>query len=276
VGRVVVQKQVAEQSMVEVRRHTPGGVVQARFQRRAQASPAAVGGGTEAAGEARGRPDVAEWSDFFVRGGRLRGKNTHGNHAELRLCAHHPTRSSGASLNMNILSHCTLVHEPLVRRFGRLSAHVTGGREAGITLVEIMVLVVVIGGLATLAIPAFAKVRESSENTVIASDLRGFASAFGQYAVETGGWPAVRTGGFPPEMVGRIKPSSWAKPLPGGGFYGFGGKTAGLTAVTLNNTAFSDERLVALDRVLDDGDVSTGRFRRYDGLIIYTVQTATP
>lgn len=177
---------------------------------------------------------------------------------------------------MNTSSRFKSLRASPSRRLGSVPPLVTVGAVQGFTLVEIMVVVVVIGLLATLAIPAFAKVRASSENTVIASDLRVFASAFDQYALETGGWPAVITGGFPPEMVGRIKPASWAKVLPGGGFYGFGSNTAGLTAVTLNNTNFSDERLATLDRMVDDGDVATGRFRRYDSFIIYTIQAATP
>ncbi len=139
-----------------------------------------------------------------------------------------------------------------------------------------MIVVVIIGLLAAIAIPAFKRVREQSQNAAIANDLRVFAGAFDQYALETGAWPAGTSDGtFPPEMEGRIKPEAWAKPLPGGGFYGFGGNVTGFRAVLLCETTFTNERLATLDKMIDDGNVSTGRFLRYGGYICYVVQGGT-
>lgn len=56
----------------------------------------------------------------------------------------------------------------------------------GFTLVEIMIVVVIIGLLAAMAIPAFQKVRTTSQTKAITNNLRQLASAADQYFLEEG------------------------------------------------------------------------------------------
>ena len=59
------------------------------------------------------------------------------------------------------------------------------------TLVEIMVVVVIIGLLAAIALPAFRIVRERSLASRLANDFRQSAAAFQTYTLEYGTWPAA-------------------------------------------------------------------------------------
>jgi type IV pilus assembly protein PilA len=56
----------------------------------------------------------------------------------------------------------------------------------GFTLVEIMIVVVIIGLLAAMAIPAFQKVRASSQDKAVTNNLRQLVSAADQYFLEKG------------------------------------------------------------------------------------------
>ncbi|MCC5808410.1 MAG: prepilin-type N-terminal cleavage/methylation domain-containing protein [Opitutales bacterium] len=56
--------------------------------------------------------------------------------------------------------------------------------KKGFTLVEIMIVVVIIGLLAAMAIPAFQKVRENSIASRMDNDARQIASAAQQYFLE--------------------------------------------------------------------------------------------
>jgi type IV pilus assembly protein PilA len=56
----------------------------------------------------------------------------------------------------------------------------------GFTLVEIMIVVVIIGLLAAMAIPAFQKVRSSSQDKAVLNNVRQLASAADQYFLENG------------------------------------------------------------------------------------------
>ena len=59
-------------------------------------------------------------------------------------------------------------------------------KSKGFTLVEIMIVVVIIGLLAAMAIPAFQKVRSASQDKTVLNNARQLSAAADQYYLEQG------------------------------------------------------------------------------------------
>ncbi len=64
--------------------------------------------------------------------------------------------------------------------------HTSNNSTKGFTLVEIMIVVVIIGLLAAMAIPAFQKVRQSSQDKAVLNNARQLSAASDQYFLENG------------------------------------------------------------------------------------------
>ena len=58
-------------------------------------------------------------------------------------------------------------------------------RNAGFTLVEIMIVVAIIALLAAIAVPGFLRARKRTQAAKVLNDLRNIDSAIDQYALET-------------------------------------------------------------------------------------------
>lgn len=147
-------------------------------------------------------------------------------------------------------------------------------RRRGFTLVEIMIVVIIIGMMTAMALPALNRVRETAQNNRTVRDLRTFADAFHMYATETGTYPADGAPAtLPIEMAGRISSAKWSAPTAIGGYYDWDFQSSGVTAaVSVSSPTASMEQLLRLDVALDNGDLSSGGIRFNGGALVYVVE----
>ncbi len=138
-------------------------------------------------------------------------------------------------------------------------------RRAGFTLVEIMIVVVIIGLLAAMAIPAFQRVRESAQNSRFISDLRTFSQAFETYAMKNGTYPAnAGTGAVPAGMTGEFNDGAWTTQKNSvGGRWNWDNNSSGIAlGISSTGVTASDAQMTLIDAKIDDGDLTTGRFQK--------------
>lgn len=135
----------------------------------------------------------------------------------------------------------------------------------GFTLVEIMVVVTIIGILATLAIPAFAQVRLRTAATTFKNDARVFAEAFQRYAQENGAFPGPQRNRdrFPPDMEGYLSEEDWTRTTPIGGRYSWDDyrrnrRSGHRGAIQVIRGTMNMRELRQLDAWMDDGNIRTG------------------
>jgi type IV pilus assembly protein PilA len=140
-------------------------------------------------------------------------------------------------------------------------------KKQAFTLVEIMVVVVIIGLLAAVAIPAFKRVTVKSQATTIVNNLRQFESALNQYSLENGSWPPdALQGALPAGMSATNFPvAAWQAGVngAGGGTYDWDYNVDNITAgivIAINPANNADPVWAAVDQIIDDGNTATGNF----------------
>lgn len=137
----------------------------------------------------------------------------------------------------------------------------------GFTLVEIMVVVVIIGLLAALAIPAYLRVQRSAQNSRIENDFRVFAQAFEVYNTVNGTWPNNVGPGVVPTtpvpMAGDFRTETWTSNSVIGGRWNWDKGNLGIAAaISISGFTCDDAQLAEIDAKLDDGDLTTGLFQK--------------
>lgn len=147
----------------------------------------------------------------------------------------------------------------------------------GMTLVEILITVSIVAMLSAVLIPATQSALAHRENVEAAHFLRAAVSAFELYAAEQGAYPADRNPRVtPPEMEGYYFPyykiDWWAEKTPIGGSWDWDAGYNYAFSVSIHAPERSLKQLENFDRLIDDGDLDTGTFRRRNNHYHYIIE----
>jgi type II secretory pathway pseudopilin PulG len=137
-----------------------------------------------------------------------------------------------------------------------------------------MIVVVILGLMAAMAAQSYQKLKNRSEVSRAANDLRVFAEAFERYAMERGAWPDdVGPGEVPEEMEGYFRDARWSSRTSLGGNFDWDSGVFGYTAgISIADPTATTTALLLLDEVVDDGSLTSGRLRQRSGGVAYILE----
>ena len=144
-------------------------------------------------------------------------------------------------------------------------------RRRGFTLTEIMIVVLILGMLAALALPTMLIARENARGVRFINDLRQARAAFETHAMERGHYPDDGSpGSIPTGMDEALRPVKWDEMTPIGGQWDWDYRQFGVVAgVSVFKPDVDESVMAMIDKRIDDGDLEGGLFhRRTDGYIL--------
>lgn len=147
----------------------------------------------------------------------------------------------------------------------------------GFTLVEVLIVVMILGILASVIIAQVSNVSESSRQTGFASQVKAFVQLEGVYRLRSGLYLANSASGVcPPELLGSLPREAWEGGTPVGGVWDAEFNSSGITSgigvhFDGSGNTRDDAYMVEVDRLMDDGDLATGAFRKLAGDRYYWV-----
>ena len=144
-------------------------------------------------------------------------------------------------------------------------------RTRAFTLVEIMVVVVIIGLLAAMGLPALRRVTLRSKASAVQNDLRTFSTAFITFNLQNGHWPANGAPREIPAEIGNALTNNFTLKSPIGGYYkwnydvsadGITAKAAIIIQSDTDSPVSDDAELrLLIDRQMDDGALDAGNIQ---------------
>lgn len=150
---------------------------------------------------------------------------------------------------------------------------------AGLSLVELMIVVLIISMLFLAAVPAYQRIQRRARASAIANDFRVFGAVFQTAAHENGSFPPETPAGVvPPGITDKdLQTNAWLKPTAMGGQFDWennqvhpggtspGGRWRAALAITGTSAAplvIDGTLMQEIDEILDDGNLETGSFRK--------------
>lgn len=155
----------------------------------------------------------------------------------------------------------------------------------GMTLVELIAVIVILAILAGVAVPKYFDHSNKAKAAAIAHSLKAIKHAILQYRMNTGSLPPDQLGGImPPELLPYLSNDAWIFPVPGVGVYNWDGppgwapptEAIGIAVTTPSSTPLTDPLWLEVDRMIDDGNLSAGFLRWESGSGRYRLNIDAP
>lgn len=146
-------------------------------------------------------------------------------------------------------------------------------KSAGLTLLEILIVVILLGILAAIVIPQFVDQSEAVEQAAFFTSMKNIASAMSNYYAANGGvYPPDRNQAQCPLGFREYVQMDWANEKPLGGRWDWDKGVFGVTAgISVYSPTKSAAYMLEIDRRFDDGNLATGSFRARNAGYIYII-----
>lgn len=134
----------------------------------------------------------------------------------------------------------------------------------GFTLMEVLIVVVLLGVLASIVAASFKTTEKESGNAVFAHDVRVAADGFKLYWLRNNFvFPADRGPGVTPAgMSNYLGHMNWVDETPIDGKWDWDYGVFGVTAaISVHNPDRTAAEMAEIDSIIDDGNLATGGFR---------------
>jgi type IV pilus assembly protein PilA len=146
--------------------------------------------------------------------------------------------------------------------------------KQGLSMIDVMIVVMIIGLLSAMAIPFVRKSQRTARDMRFVADLRTAAQAFEQYSMFNAGYPPDCVPAEVPAGMSEYLPKmDWTARTSIGGFWDWDYQRFGVKAgVSVYQPDRTTDEMIAIDSRLDDGSLAAGLFKSRSEGYIYIVE----